>query len=97
MISEELEELTCALSDDEHFLIKPIELTCGHYFCQECKPEENIKEIRCKICNVLTTQDFGSLIVSDSSQQILKLRIGDIFEVLEAETTIKLNELKGNI
>ena len=31
-----LEILNCALSDDEHFFIKLIPLSCGHSVCQDC-------------------------------------------------------------
>ena len=51
MIDEIIEELKCAFSDEEHFLVKPIALVCGHSVCQKCIPDENIKEIKCKICD----------------------------------------------
>ena len=41
MIDEIIEELKCAFSDEEHFLVKPIALVCGHSVCQKCIPDEN--------------------------------------------------------
>ena len=35
-----IEELKCALSDEEHFVIKPIALSCGHSIYQNCIPAE---------------------------------------------------------
>ena len=55
MITEEtLKELTCAHSDDDHFLIKPISLTCGHFICQKCIPDGHIEGIKCKICDLIS-------------------------------------------
>ena len=85
----------CAISDEEHFLIKPISLTCGHSVCQKCIPDENIKEIKCKICDTESKQDLKFSSVSKLAQQALHFAMGDIFNILEKETTDRLNELKG--
>ena len=92
---EKIEELKCALSDDKHFLIKPISLTCGHSICQSCIPDGHIGEINCKICNLLS--DFIQLKVSNETQQAIQSNIGDILQILEREISDRLNELKGII
>ena len=89
--------LKCALSNEEHFLIKPVTLTCGHSVCQDCILEENTNEIKCKICFLVSEQqDFSKFPVSKLDQQALSLYMCDIFQVLEKETTDRLNKLKGN-
>ena len=48
-----LDEYRCCLSDDKHFIIKPIKLTkCGHSACNECFPKDNLKVVKCKKCEV---------------------------------------------
>ena len=95
MNDEIIEEFKCAFSNEKHFLIKPISLTCGHYVCQKCIPHENIKEIKCKICDVISIQDFKSFSVSKLAQNALNFLMGEIFHTLERETSDHLNHLKG--
>ena len=98
MVSEEtLEELKCAISDEEHFFIEPIPLTnCGHSICRTCIPNDDLIEIKCKICGLVSKQDFNKFQASiSSSQKLLRIYLEDIFKVLEAETGLKLTDLKG--
>ena len=97
MISEEvLEVLKCATSDQEHFLIDPITLPdCGHSICKKCVPNDDLKEIECKICGLVSKQDLNEYKVSQGTQKLLKKCLEDIFQILKEETGLKLNELKG--
>ena len=95
MLDEQLEdELKCALSDEEHFFIKPITLSCGHSACKNCIPDESNEEIKCKICDLVSEKSFSKY-VSKGAQHALNLCIGDIFQILDKETTDRLKELKG--
>ena len=104
MNDEILKEFKCAFSDEEHFLVKPIALACGHSVCQKCIPwitladdnaNEKRKEIKCKICGLVSNQDLKLSSVSKISQKALNLSIADIFQNLEKETTGLLNKLRG--
>ena len=97
MIPEEpLKELKCAFSIDKHFLVDPIILSnCGHAICKSCLPDDKIDSIKCKICGVVTQQDFSQIPISKPLKQALQLCLGNIFELIERETTEKLNFLKG--
>ena len=96
MISKEkITELTCAISDDDHFSIKPLALTCGHSFCRNCIPDGHIEGIKCKICD--SNQDLNEPKISNEAQQAIQFNIGDILQILEKETSERLNELKGMI
>ena len=89
---ETIKELECALSDDEHFLLKPISLKCGHSICRSCIPDEHIVGIKCKICNL------NQLQISNETQHAIQFtlgNIGNIFQILERETSDRLNEFKG--
>ena len=56
MICEELlEKLKCAVSDEEHFIIKPISLACGHLVSKTCI--RNMRELKCKICYLTSYQE----------------------------------------
>ena len=60
MISKEkITEITCAISDDDYFLIKPLELTFGHSICRNCIPDGHIEGIKCKICYLVSNQDLN--------------------------------------
>ena len=104
MNNEKLEEYKCAFSDEKRFVVKPITLTCRHSVCQKCIPwitladdnaNEKRKEIKCKICDKESKEDLKLSSVSKLAQQALNFAIGDIFNTLEKETSIRLNELKG--
>ena len=91
-----LEVLKCATSDQEHFLIEPIPLiNCGHSICKKCVPEDDLKEIKCKICGLVSKQDLNEIQASKGIQKLLKMCIEDIFKILKEETSLKLNDLKG--
>ena len=92
-----LEIFKCALSNKEHFLVKPITLTCGHSVCQDCISDENTIEINCKICDLVSKQDFKTFSVSEIAQQALSMSISDIFQILAKETTDGLSDLKGKV
>ena len=97
MVSEEtLEELKCAISDEEHFFIEPIPLTnCGHSICRTCIPNDDLIEIKCKICGLVSKQDFNKSQASKGTQKLLKMCLEDIFYIIKEETSFKLNDLKG--
>ena len=92
-----IKELKCAISDDEHFLIKPISLACGHSICQKCILDGHNEGIKCKICDLVSNQDLTQIQVSNEAQQAIQFNIGDIFQILEKETSDRLNELKSMI
>ena len=94
---ETLKEFRCAASIDRHFLIDPISLfNCGHSVCKNCFEKNKINSIKCKVCGIVTEQEFSKIQVSKGLKQALKLSLGSIFEYIEKETVSKLNELKSN-
>jgi hypothetical protein len=97
MLTEEtLEELQCAISNEQHFLINPIPLIkCGHSICRNCLPTYDPKSIKCKLCGLTSEQNFKNTEVSKPTQKYINLCISEIYEVLEKEHAYKLNQLKG--
>ena len=95
--TEILDEFRCALSDDNHFLINPITLSkCGHSVCKDCLPNDSkVQSIKCKKCGVITEDVFSKISVPKGFKEALKLCLGNIFELIEKQTSSKLNELKS--
>jgi hypothetical protein len=95
--TELLEEFRCALSDDSHFLINPITLSkFGHSFCKDCLPSDTkVQSIECKTFGMITEDVFSENPVSKGFKQALRLCLGNIFELIEKQTSSKLNELKS--
>jgi hypothetical protein len=95
--AEILEEFRCALSDDNHFLINPITLSkCGHSFCKNCLPNDTkVQSIKCLKCGVITEDVFSEISVSKALKQALKFCLGNIYELIEKQTSSKLNALKS--
>jgi glutathionylspermidine synthase len=44
---------------------------------------------------LVTEQDFSKVQISKASQKLLKMCLEDIFKILEADASLKLNEIKG--
>ena len=99
MISKEtFEELQCGSTDETHFLIDPIPLTkCGHAICKKCIPKDDIKEIKCSICGLVSEQGFTQFEVSKATLKLLKIFLEDLLKILGTETSLKLNEVEGII
>jgi transcription elongation factor Elf1 len=94
---EILEELKCTTSDQQHFLTEPITLhSCGHSICKKSARKNSLKKITCKICGLESELDFRKIEASKSSQKLLKMCLEDVFKILEAEISPKLNEIKGH-
>ena len=92
-----LDEYRCCLSDDKHFIIKPIKLTkCGHSACNECFPKDNIKVVKCKKCEVFSEFDLTAPQISTSFKIAIQLLYENMYQELEKETSSKLNDLKSN-
>ena len=96
MISEgTLEELKCASFDQEHFVIEPLYLiNSGHCICKKCF-EDYFKEIKYKLCGLVSKHDFSATKASKGTQKLLKIFLEDIFSIIKEETSFKLKELKG--
>ena len=55
----------------------------------------NVKEIKSKLCGLVSKQDFTVTQASKGTKKLLKIYLEDIFQILKGETSLKLNELKG--
>ena len=99
MKQENLDEFRCCLSEDQHFLIKPLTLPiCGHSVCKECLPKDEQKIIKCKKCDVVSHFDF-TISQVNLSTKVVKIELTSLyenmFEILEKETSSKINHLKS--
>jgi hypothetical protein len=95
MESENMDEFTCCLSNDNHFIIQPItSMKCGHSACKGCFPNDNRKTVKCEKCNVVSEFDFNT---SQKFKISLTLLYQKIFPTIEKETSSKIKDLKSNI
>jgi hypothetical protein len=63
---------------------------------KDCLPSDTkIQSIECKKCGAITEDDFSEIQVPKGFKQALKLCLGNIFELIEKQTSSKLNELKS--
>jgi hypothetical protein len=69
---------------------------CGHSVCKNCLPNETkVQSIECKKCGIITEDIFSEITVSKDFKQALKFCLENIFELIESQTSSKLNELKS--
>ena len=93
---ENLDEFRCCLSDDKHLIIQPILLAkCGHSACKECFHKDNQKVVKCKKFEVVSEFDFTASQVSTALKISMKFLYEAMFQVLEKETSSKINDLKS--
>ena len=60
----------------------------------EFDQKDSLKETTSKICGLVSELDLSKIEASKSSKKYLKMCIEDAFKFLEAETSIKLSEIK---
>ena len=95
MFSNKSPNFKCGLSSEknQHFVMMPIEIPCGHLICKSCIPplnhvEDNIEYLQCQIC------------LNGQSSETIKNIIGNNFDQLSNELRAQfktlLASLKGN-
>jgi hypothetical protein len=93
---ESLQDFQCAFSNDKHFIIEPIVLSnCGHTVCKSCLSKGTITAIKCNVCGEIS-QHINNTKESTSLRNALKFFLGNMFTILEKQTTIQLDKLKSN-
>jgi len=73
----------------KYIVIDPIQLTCGHTICSECKNEQKVEKVNC--------QKHGESSIgleSEATKHLLKINIKELFESLKTkyEASVKLLE-----
>ena len=96
MISDgSLVEFECAISEDKHFVNKPITLSCGHNICKDCIPV-NKENITCSICKKVTTKDLSNDFENSFFKIAFQSRISQLFAIIETSFTKSLSLYKGS-
>ena len=98
MSEETLQSFQCGALTEKHFLINPVKLhNCKHFVCRDCMKNEKETSIRCTICGAISVVDRENIKVSFNAKQAVKLCFSKIFEIIEKETSSKLEEFKSRI
>lgn len=110
MISQDiLQTLQCGLSNDDHILMQPVSLSCGHSVCKKCIPLNfnydgvetgcgtihNEQINKCKLCGKQNTINLNQMNESQPVKQLLKLYLNDLFQMLEERFDESIKSLKG--
>jgi hypothetical protein len=90
-----LDVFCCAVSEDKHYFIEPIAMSCGHHLCKLCIPSNS--EIVCKICNKLNKINLKDMEVSVPCKAFLRLYLKDLVELSKQKFDESLNCLKSKI
>ena len=93
MVSENLKSYQCAFNDEKHFLVEPIELSCGHYICKKCGKSKPNGIITCFICDKKTRLDFQNLNEKNEMKYNIKSNIQMLFMALEKRYVKTIAEL----
>lgn len=91
-------ELICALSDDQHFSQDPLVLTtCPHTCCKKCAIKEVNTQFKCKICDVQTDRDIRNDKVSSALKRMIKISLNSLLNNIKSRMSSKLDSVKGII
>ena len=97
MISDgSYDEFVCALSNDKHYMNKPVVLTdCGHAACRKCIPKEITEDSKCKICREKITRNLVNDKIPLGFNLYLKNSIENLTNVIERQTQHQINRLRS--
>jgi hypothetical protein len=85
----------CASSNDQHYIIEPIPLLCGHSICKKCIPINcNNYQIKCKLCGQFNKIEFDDLEITFLSK---KANINQLFQEIEERMIKSVQDLKGEL
>ena len=83
----------CASSNDQHYIIEPIPLSCGHSICEKCVPiNSNNYQIKCKQCGQFNKIEFDDVDITFLSK---KDNVNQIFLEIEERMVKSIQDLKG--
>jgi hypothetical protein len=85
----------CAIASDQHFLEKPLTLSCGHSICQQCIPNRSSPIVKCGICNEINHTDLTKVKESFVIKKLITVNLCELFGVLEERFYSSLESLKG--
>ncbi len=95
MISDEiLKDCFCSLESNNHFLIEPLQLTCGHSACKKCIG--NKEELRCIKCRI-AIKNKGKFVKSKASEDLIEMHVGDLLLKLEERFKMGFESFKSKI
>ena len=95
MSSKKYSVFYCALATDQHFLEKPITLSCGHSICQQCAPIKASAHVKCGICSEINHTELHKIKESFVIKKLLSSNLNDLFGILEERFYSSLDLLKG--
>ena len=64
-MDEVLNVVECAISGDGHLLDIALPLSCGHFVCKKCIPEDDCYQLKCLKCNGTNQYDLSLCKESD--------------------------------
>jgi phage FluMu protein Com len=96
---ENLESLTCAAAQDEHFIQQPLTISCGHSLCRSCLVNidgEKKLDVKCNICketNII--ENLRQVKESIAAKKLFSIYIDDLFPIIQERFDSSLKDLKG--
>jgi hypothetical protein len=74
----------------KYIVVDPIQLTCGHTICSECKNEQKMEKVNC-----LKHGEASIGLKSETTRLLIKLNIESLIEKLKNSFEASMATLKG--
>ena len=102
IIKEDIKsQFKCGLSistDDDHFLIEPILLLCGHSVCFGCLEDFKKNQFECYHCkSVLKKDEMNNRIPNQAIKIFMSGYLNDLNEELDSKIKNTIDSLNGKI
>jgi hypothetical protein len=99
--SQNLKSFICAAADDDHFIIKPVTLLCGHAVCYSCieslKFVNRINILKCEICGKENTIDLDIVAESSIASNMINKSMNELFSDIRKRFEMLFSQFKGKI
>lgn len=89
-----LNEFKCALAEDNHFLVYPIILYCGHSICKTCLPN-NSSHVKCNMCGKLN--ESSKIQESFLIKNLFSKYLNEMFETVKNSFQESVKIVQGNL
>lgn len=89
-----LSDFYCAFSNDEHFLIQPIKLSCNHHICKSCIPSGTFRK-KCRVCNKINKIDLRLRDECKIAKQYIGYNLEHLFDETQTRFLNLFEKFKG--
>ena len=90
--------IKCALTDEGHFLTRPITLLCAHAVCHDCIDsliQNDLTIVKCELCRKVNKIDLNIIAESVIASSLITKSIIELFSAIRNRFDDSFKKFKG--